>query len=466
MHDSTPTPPVPSSFRELGLPPTVVANLDALGYTVPTPIQAASLPAALSGRDVMAQAKTGSGKTAAFGLSLLAQLHTEFRGTQALVLCPTRELAEQVAGEIRRLAKSESNLKVLVLCGGAPIRPQLASLEHGAHVVVGTPGRVLDHLRRGSLSLEALRSLVLDEADRMLDMGFRDDMVQVADACPWGRQTLLYSATWPEDVEVLGRKFLRDPVIVKLAEQHAPAKLRQLWYRIEEGERFEAAGKLLEHHRPSRALAFCNTKESCRSLLEALRARSVTALALHGDLDQKERDQVLVQFANRSVSVLVATDVAARGLDIEQLEAVLNVEVSPDAETHVHRVGRTGRVDQEGLALNLVGPRENFRVERIEALQGHACEWRPLTELKRAGAPPLPPMATLMILGGRKEKIRAGDILGALTAAGGVNGKQVGKIDINDHAAYVAVERSVAQAALERLRNAGIKGKSVKVHRL
>ena len=455
------------TFRELGLPPAVTANLDALGYATPTPIQAASLPHTLAGRDLVAQAKTGSGKTAAFALALLSRLRPEFRGTQALVLCPTRELAEQVANETRRLAKSVSDIKVLVLCGGAPIRPQLASLEHGAHVVVGTPGRVLDHLGRGSLSLDALRTLVLDEADRMLDMGFREDMAKVVERAPRDRQTLLWSATWPADVEQLARRFLRDPAIVKLAEQHAPGKIRQLWYRVDEDERMEAVVRLLAHHRPARTLAFCNTKDACRALLDTLRAAGVQALALHGDLEQKERDQVLVQFANRSVSVLVATDVAARGIDIAQLEAVVNVEVSPDAETHVHRVGRTGRVEAEGLALNLVGPREGFRVQRIEELQGAACEWQPLVALARGGsAPLLPPMATLQILGGRKEKIRAGDVLGALTGAAGLAASQVGKIDVNDHAVYVAVERGVAEQALQRLRSAGVKGKTVKVHRL
>lgn len=466
MSHSTDDPPADArSFGELGLSASMITNLDQLGYTQMTPIQAASLPIALAGHDLLAQAKTGSGKTAAFALALLKKVQCQFHGVQALVLCPTRELADQVASEIRRLARPMDNLKVLVLCGGTPIRPQLASLEHGAHVVVGTPGRVLDHLSRNSLNLEALRTLVLDEADRMLDMGFHEDMRKVVARCPADRQTLLYSATYPPEIEALSEHFLRNPQRVQLAEQHAPTKIQQSFFRIEDEDRLDAVVRLITHFRPARALAFCNTKEVCRAVLERLRQNGVVALALHGDLEQRERDQVLVQFSNRSCSVLVATDVAARGLDIEALEAVINVEVSPDPETHLHRIGRTGRVDAEGLAFSLVSPREAGRVERIEAAQGHPCEWRTWTGITRGqGKPAQPPMITLQILGGRKQKIRAGDVLGALTGAGGLQGKQVGKIEINEHASYVAVERECARQAQDRLRHAGVKGRAVKVH--
>ena len=457
----------PHSFRSLGLPEPVLANLEQLGYRTLTPIQAASLPLALAGHDLLAQAKTGSGKTAAFALPLLAKLEARDFAVQALVLCPTRELAEQVRGEIRRLARAEENLKVLALCGGSPIRPQLASLEHGAHVVVGTPGRLLDHLKRGTLKLDGLKTLVLDEADRMLEMGFLEDVRAVAQRCPQERQTLLFSATFPEAIVELARRFLRDPREVRLAEQHAPGKIRQRFYEVAEDERLRTVVRLLEHFRPERTLAFCNTRQQCRELLAVLEGRGLVALALHGELEQVERDQVLVQFANRSTSVLVATDVAARGLDIAELEAVVNVELAPDPEVHVHRIGRTGRVDAEGWAFSLVARREFVRVERIAELQGAPVEWHPLAELKPAKREPLlPPMVTLQISGGRREKIRAGDVLGALTGAAGLSGEQVGKISVGELSTYVAVERGIGQSALAKLSAGRLKGRSVRVRLL
>lgn len=456
-----------SSFASLPLPPHVQANLQQLGYLSMTPIQAASLPLALAGKDLIAQAKTGSGKTAAFTLPLLMNLNPRRFAVQGLVLCPTRELADQVTQEIRRLARAEDNIKVVTLCGGAPIRNQLASLEHGAHIAVGTPGRILDLLARESLSLEALNTLVLDEADRMLDMGFAEDIAQVIKTCPKTRQTLLFSATYPDGVAKLAERFMREPKEVKLTERHADTKIRQRYYQVTESERLHAVGLLLNHFRPVSTLAFCNTKQQCRDLVAVLQAQGVAALELHGDLDQRDRDQVLVQFANRSCSVLVATDVAARGLDIAQLEAVINVDVTPDAEVHTHRVGRTGRADQEGWAFTLASMDEMGRIGRIDQMQGSEGAWHKLSELTPTDAEPLhPPMVTLQILGGRKEKIRPGDVLGALTKDLGFEGAQIGKINVNEFSTYVAVERSVADKALRGLNAGKVKGKSVKVRKL
>ena len=469
LDGTRPTPePDAASFARLPLPPAMQANLQQLGYVSMTPIQAASLPLALAGRDLIAQAKTGSGKTAAFALPLLANLNPRRFAVQALVLCPTRELAEQVTQEIRRLARAEDNIKTLTLCGGAPIRTQLASLAHGAHIVVGTPGRILDHLSRETLALDALNTLVLDEADRMLDMGFADDIAQVVAACPSPRQTLLFSATYPEGVAQLARRFMRDAQEVTLTERHAASKIRQRFYEVTESERLHAVGLLLNHYRPVSTLAFCNTKQQCRDLVAVLQAQGIVALELHGDLEQRERDQVLVQFANRSASVLVATDVAARGLDIAQLEAVINVDITPDPEVHTHRVGRTGRAGEAGWALSLASMDEMGRVGRIDAMQGRASEWHPLSELTApADAQPLrPPMVTLQILGGRKEKIRPGDVLGALTKDLGLDAAQIGKINVNEFSTYVAVARDVADAALRGLNAGKVKGKSVKVRRL
>jgi ATP-dependent RNA helicase DbpA len=458
---------IDTSFSSLPLAPAMQANLQQLGYLSMTPIQAASLPHALAGHDLIAQAKTGSGKTAAFTLPVLAKLDSTRFDVQALVLCPTRELADQVTQEIRRLARAEDNVKVLTLCGGTPMRPQIASLEHGAHVAVGTPGRIMDHLERGTLSLDAVRTLVLDEADRMLDMGFFDDIVSVARKCPKDRQTLLFSATYPEGIAKLSQQFLRNPREIKLTEQHSSAKIKQRFYQVEDDERLHAVGLLLDHYRPVSTLAFCNTKNQCRDLLDVLRAQGFEALTLHGELEQRERDQVLVQFANRSCSVLVATDVAARGLDIAQLEAVINVDVTPDPEVHVHRIGRTGRAGEEGWALSLASMDEMGRVGAIEEAQKAEVEWHPLKELTSAEPGHLkPPMATLQILGGRKDKIRPGDVLGALTGEAGFKGEQIGKINVLDMVTYVAVARDVADDAARKLSAGKLKGRKVKVRRM
>ena len=455
------------AFSSLALSPAALANLQQLGYLHMTPIQAASLPLALAGHDVIAQAKTGSGKTAAFALALLSRFDPKLQAVQALVLCPTRELADQVTLEVRRLARAEDNVKVLTLCGGVPLRPQTASLEHGAHIIVGTPGRVMDHLERGSLKLDALNTLVLDEADRMLEMGFIDDMKVVARQCPKERQTLLFSATYPDGIVKLSAALMREPREIKLEQQHSATKIRQVFIEVKESERLHAVSLLLNHYRPVSTLAFCNTKVQCRELVQVLRAQGFAALELHGDLDQRDRDQVMVRFANRSCSVLVATDIAARGLDIAQLEAVINVDMALDVATHTHRIGRTGRVDAEGWAFSLASMDEMGRVGQIEHATGLELQWQKLDALSSTGAGPLqPPMATLQILGGRKEKIRPGDVLGALTKDLGYAGAQIGKINVNEFSTYVAVERSIAHEVLRRLSSAKVKGRSVKLRML
>ena len=465
---ANPPATVGPSFGTLALAPAQLENLTRLGYLGMTPVQAASLPLALAGVDLIVQAQTGSGKTAAFALALLANLNLDDSSrpfaVQALVLCPTRELADQVTDEIRRLARSEDNIKTLTLCGGVPLRNQQASLEHGAHIVVGTPGRIIDHLERGALQLDALNTLVLDEADRMLDMGFFDDIAKIAKKCPKQRQTLLFSATYPEGIATLGQQFLRAPKEVKVRSQVDAAQIEQRFYEVRESERLHAVSLLLQHFRPISTLAFCNTKQQCRDLAEVLRAQGYAALALHGELEQRERDQVLVQFANRSCSVLVATDVAARGLDIAQLEAVINVDTTPDPQLHIHRIGRTGRADAKGLALSLASLDEMGSVGKIELVQGGEVTWYPLAELAPApGGPLRPPMVTLQIVGGRKEKIRAGDVLGALTGDAGFSAAQVGKINVNEFSTYVAVDRQIADQALKRLAAGTVKGKRVKV---
>ena len=462
----------PSSFSTLPLAPAMLANLGTLGYHEMTTIQAQSLPPVLEGRDLIAQAKTGSGKTAAFGIGILHKLNPAWFAIQGLVLCPTRELADQVAGELRRLARGEGNIKVLTLTGGTAMRPQIASLEHGAHIVVGTPGRIRDHLGRGTIVLDKVQTLVLDEADRMTDMGFYDEIAGIVSACPARRQTLLFSATYPDDIRRATADFLVNPVEVIVEAQHAAEQIEQRFYEVGFDERDQAVGRLLKHFKPVSALAFCNTKVHCRELAGELRAQGFSALALYGELEQRERDEILVLFANRSCSVLVATDVAARGLDIANLGAVINVDVSKDTEVHIHRIGRTGRGGESGLALSLCAPNEKKWVKLIEEYQGAPVRWHDLKELgdDREEAAPAP-MVTLCVMGGKKDKLRPGDLLGALTGDAGLTKEQVGKINVFEFMTYVALDRHVAERAFQRL-NAGnqlgpdfgnIKGRSFKM---
>ncbi|MGE7095609.1 ATP-dependent RNA helicase DbpA [Pseudomonas fulva] len=442
----------------------MLANLDALGYTSMTPIQAQSLPVILKGQDLIAQAKTGSGKTAAFGIGLLNPINPRYFGCQALVLCPTRELADQVAKELRRLARAEDNIKILTLCGGVSLGPQIASLEHGAHIIVGTPGRIQQHLDKGTLVLGGLNTLILDEADRMLDMGFFDAIASIIAKTPARRQTLLFSATYPSSIKQLAADFMRDPQQVRVESLHTDNQIEQRFIEIAPEQRLEAVTRVLAHYRPQSCVAFCFTKQQCEDVVAHLTAKGIVAQALHGDLEQRDRDQVLTMFANRSSSVLVATDVAARGLDIDGLDMVINVELARDAEIHVHRVGRTGRAGEKGIAVSLVAPAEGHRAQAIEALQKSPLRWDLLDSLKnKGGEPMLPVMSTLCIAAGRKDKLRPGDILGALTGDAGIPGKQVGKIAIFDFQAFVAVERALAKQAMQRLNSGKIKGRSLKV---
>ena len=456
-----------SDFSQLALSPAILSNLENLNYKKMTAIQAASIPVMLEQRDLIAQAQTGSGKTAAFGIGILSKLNPSYFAVQALVVCPTRELADQVANEIRRLARAIPNVKVLTLCGGAPMRPQIASLEHGAHIVVGTPGRLLDHIGRNSINLLTVQTLVLDEADRMVDMGFYEDIVGIVAACSPRRQTLLFSATYPDNIRQASEKFLNDPVEVKIENQLKDDRIEQLFFATTAENRNAAVSLLLKHYKPASSIAFCNTKIHCRELAEELQQQGITALALHGDLEQRDRDEILVLFANQSCSVLVATDVAARGIDIQSLGAVINVDISKDTEVHVHRIGRTGRAGEQGLALSLVAPNEKKWVKLIEEYQNLPANWGSLDDLIVDEEHSLQaPMITLCIMGGKKDKLRPGDVLGALTGDIGLQKSQVGKINVFEFMTYVAIARDVAQHALNQLNLTSIKGKEFKVREI
>ena len=454
-----------TEFATLALEPAVLDALATLGYSSMTPIQAASLPAILDGKDVLAQAPTGSGKTVAFGLGLVARLDPAVVAVQGLVLCPTRELADQVSREIRRLASFVPNVKLLTLCGGIPLRPQLASLVHPPHVVVGTPGRIQELIDEGALSLECVRVLVLDEVDRMLDMGFQDAVTQLLKQCPQSRQTLLFSATLPDEIRSISRSMQREPVSVTCAAGEEAPEIEQQFFEVDGRGRFDALVQLLGVNRPESCLVFCNTRRDVQDLADGLGKRGFSALGLHGDLDQRDRDEMLVQFANRSCVILVATDVAARGLDVEDLPVVVNWELSTDADVHLHRIGRTGRAGRIGNAWSLVAPAEMPRISAIEARAGKPLRWS-----KLPGSASITPlnavMRTLAIDGGRQDKLRPGDIVGALTGDAGIPFDAVGKITVFATRSYVAIRRGEANAARKRLGEGKIKGRRFRVRTL
>ena len=365
-------------FASLALDPTLLPGLDALGYTVMTPIQAQALPAILERRDVIAQAPTGSGKTAAFGLGLLGKIDATTGGTQALILCPTRELADQVGKHLRKLATGIPNLKLSVLCGGIPLGPQLASLTHAPHVVVGTPGRVLELVQKDALQLRGIHTLVLDEADRMLDMGFEEPIRALVKRTPKERQSLLFSATFPDAIRTLGNAMLRNALEVSINGGAKPASIEERFFETEPTRRAPLLASLLLQFKPESTVVFCNMRRDTEEVVGSLAHYGFTALALHGEMEQRDRDEVLVRFANRSCNVLVASDVAARGLDIDDIGAVVNYELPTDADTYLHRIGRTGRAGRDGLALSLVAPSERSRASLIEARLIESGQGKPI----------------------------------------------------------------------------------------
>ncbi|HRA56806.1 MAG TPA: ATP-dependent RNA helicase DbpA [Thermomonas sp.] len=457
----------PTSFAELALDPTLRAGLDALEYTTLTAIQAQALPAILQGRDLIAQAPTGSGKTAAFGLGLLHAIDAGSLRTQALVLCPTRELADQVGKQLRKLATGIANLKLSVLCGGIPLAPQLASLAHAPHVVVGTPGRVLELVQKDALDLRGVRTLVLDEADRMLDMGFEEPIRALVKRTPKERQSLLFSATFPDSIRSLATAMLREPLEVSVDGGAQPATIAAHFFDAEPARRAPQLAALLLEFRPDSAVVFCNMRRDTEEVVGSLAHYGFTALALHGDMEQRDREEVLVRFANRSCTVLVASDVAARGLDIDDIGAVINYELPTDADTYLHRVGRTGRAGRKGLALSLVAASERNRASLIEERQGQPIRFERIDAL--AGKPsgvPQAAMATLRIDAGRTDKLRPGDIVGALTGDAGLHKDSVGKIDVFATRSYVAIARNHARHALAQLRAGKIKGRKFRVNLL
>ena len=451
-------------FSTLSLRDELLQSISALNYKIMTDIQTQALPPLLKNRDILAQARTGSGKTAVFAIGLLNKLNIQSYFTQAIVVCPTRELSNQVAIEIRKLASTIANTRVVTLCGGKPMGPQLASLKRDPHIVVGTPGRILKHLEIGTLKLNRIETLVLDEADRMLDMGFYDDILNIINVTPLSRQTLLFSATYPEKIKQVSDRVQIKPKDIRIESSHDIPEINQIFFEVEKSHRIKMVYKLISHYKFESILIFCNTKLLCQQLVTDLKPYNIDAHALHGDLEQFERDQILTQFSSKACSVLIATDVAARGIDVTDLSAVINFELSFDPDLHIHRIGRTGRAGAKGLALSLFSNNERQRLEAIEEYQGKKININDSDSLSNSLNFQLyPPMVLLFINGGKKEKLRAGDLLGALTANDGIIAKQVGKITLFEKFSYVAIDRKVGKLALHKLNNNNIKGRKFRV---
>ncbi len=457
-----------TKFESLPLSPELLGVIRELGYTQPTPIQAASIPTLVAGNDLIGQSKTGSGKTAAFALSILQRLSLPLRAVQALVLCPTRELSAQVTREFRTLGRKHPGFTVAECVGGQPGKSQRDALDRGTHVVVGTPGRVLAHLQKGSLGSDKIATLVLDEADRMLDMGFGPDVEAIIAMLPRSRQTVLFSATIPKSITAICKAHMQRPVHVRIDEpEEARLEIRQLRLDTRPDEKFHALCWLLSEFPHKSALIFCNLKQTVIELTNKLGSAGLSVGRLDGDLEQFHRDQILARFRNQSVRLLVATDVAGRGIDVEGLDLVINYEFPQQTDLYIHRIGRTGRAGQTGVAITLSGRGDQERIREIEAKTGVAIEvleqdpanLPEVAALLRSLARPCS-MQTILISGGRKDKVRAGDILGALTGdAGGVDGSDVGVIEIQDKLTYVAVARTVSRLAVQRLNDGRVKGK-------
>lgn len=515
------------TFEEMCLDTRIMRAIAEMGFEQPSPIQAQSIPIAVAGKDMIGQARTGTGKTASFGIPMLQRINPKDKNLQAIVLCPTRELAIQSANEIRKLAKFLHGIKVLPIYGGQEISKQIRSLKGGVQIVIGTPGRVMDHLRRHTLKPQTVDIVVLDEADEMLNMGFREDIETILGQLPEERQTMLFSATMPKPILEIAKRYLHEPEIVKVIQKELTVpKIEQYYYEVNPRKKNEVLSRLLDMYDPSLSLVFCNTKRKVDELVADLKGRGYFAEGLHGDMKQSQRDRVMNGFRNGRTDILVATDVAARGIDVDDVEAVFNYDVPQDDEYYVHRIGRTGRAGREGRAFTLVVGKEIYKLKDIqrycktkirrqpipsvndvaaikveklleqageliatdglgrmmdlleEYLDGSdysatemaaallamqlgetSTQTLPKEEFGDTGAEP--GMVRMFMNIGKKDRVRIGDILGAVAGESGMEGALVGTIDMYDNFSFVEVPQEYAAAVLEAMNHSKIKGRRV-----
>lgn len=504
-----------------------------MGFEEASPIQAKAIPAMISGIDLIGQAQTGTGKTAAFGIPILEKVDPKLKKLQAIVLCPTRELAIQVADEIRNLSRYMHGIKVLPIYGGQDIVKQIRSLKSGTQIVIGTPGRVMDHMRRKTMKLDFVHTVVLDEADEMLNMGFREDIEFVLSGVPEERQTVLFSATMPKPIMEITKKFQNNAKVIKVTKKELTVpNIEQYYYDVKPKKKEEVLSRLLDIYSPRLSVVFCNTKKQVDLLVNALLGRGYFAAGLHGDMKQEQRDRVMQGFRTGKTEILVATDVAARGIDVDEVEAVFNYDLPQDDEYYVHRIGRTGRAGREGRAFSFVSGKEVYKLKEIQRycktkiyaqkvpslndvantkmenilddvervieqedldMMINAIEERvnnsEFTAMDMAAAflkiccgmtednknteendwefgdtgAGEDGMVRLFINIGKKQRVRPGDILGAIAGESGMDGKLIGTIDMYDKYTFVEVPREYAREVLNAMKNVKIKGKTVAV---
>jgi ATP-dependent RNA helicase DeaD len=467
-----------TAFADLGLSEQTLLSLQDVGYEQPSPIQAQAIPPMLQGLDVIGQAQTGSGKTAAFGLPMLETVDPSVSEVQGLVLTPTRELCIQVTQAIRAYGERKG-VDVVAVFGGAPIRSQQAQLRSGGHVVVGTVGRVLDLISRASLMLHSCRFVVLDEADEMLDLGFLEDVERILSLTPNSRQTALFSATMPPPIRALADRYLYDPVTIKVKNPTLTVdSVEQFRVEVKPNEKADVLTEVLAAERPDQAIVFVRTKIRCDQLFRKLRDRGMNVRALHGDMSQGSRDGVMLAFKGGRVPVLVATDVAARGLDISTVTHVINFDVPVSPDIYVHRIGRTGRVGRSGRALTFVEPRQQRELEAIERHIGTTIEpWAagahttpaPVSERPRRHSKPHlsrngeEPYATLIASGGRTEGLEVADLVHAVTAAAGLDGEAVRDVRVLERFSLLAVPRSEADRVVEAVDGSRVNGTTMRL---
>ncbi len=444
-----------ASFNTItDIPKALLEIIDTFNFSKMSEIQEKTINPILDGEDVLAQSKTGSGKTLAFGIPSIMRTNMNLNRPQTIIITPTRELADQIAVELRKVAAYKANLKILTLYGGVPLRAQADSLAKGAHILIGTPGRIQDHLAKETLVLDSIKMLVLDEADRMLDMGFYDEIVKIGSNMPRAKQTLLFSATFPEKIEKLAKALLNQPLTVKVDTIQESSKINEIVY--ETSDKFKTLTALMQSYKPESLLIFCNTKVEVISLTDTLAGRGHSVIDIHGDLDQRDRNESVIAFSNGSKCIMVATDVASRGLDIKDIELVVNYDLPFDPEVYTHRIGRTGRADATGIALSLFSPNDSEKCAYVtsKAQKGHMKDLRIDASFKMVSK-----YDTLCINGGKKTKLRAGDILGTFCKEIGIEPKLIGKINITDTKSYVALHHTVIDKVFKALKNTTIKKK-------
>jgi len=455
-------------FDKLDISQDMINHLISLDYKNMTHVQEKAIPHILQNQDIIVQAKTSSGKTLCFSIPIIEKLNTTKFIIQALIISPTRELSDQVASYIRKIAKFKQNIKILTLCGGLSFASQEKSLLHKAHIIVATPGRLIQHINKKNIDLKKISTLVLDEADRMLDMGFYDDILNIISYIPKNRNTLLFSATYTNDIENLTQNIMNNPIKIDIDIKKEENIIDEYFYKIDSNDKvfdkLTLINRVISKFKAKSLIIFCNTKIQCDELYDKFYDLKIDSLVLHSNLDQNIRNETLILFANKSYPILICTDVASRGLDINRVDLVINYDFPNELEVYTHRIGRCGRSGVKGVAISLIDSKYIYKIDLLKEYLKKDIIFEDINRLKNIKEYKITHLyRTLFINGGKKKKLRAGDILGALTVALKLDKNDIGKIDILDHCSYVAIKKEVFDIAIQGLQKSKIKGKYFKI---